>query len=387
VAFRALTRRIAAAGSGGRSPYPQKDIDCRHLGKATDTTISYPHGHARRTIRLYGCAIHQGCTVVAKVPGLPCCVGCGDRGRTAPRSTDLPGVTLTAVNPPPRAPNRLAPGIAFNASVLRYRGRLLMAYRTGWAGARIHVCELGPGYQPAGRSTTLHDLARHPFANYGQEDPRLFVHRDALHVSYIGVIGNAKGWVTTRQLYARLGDDLTVGAVHAPELVAGQREKNWAFFDHEGALYAVYTVRPHTVVRVVGGKVEEAHRTPNDLPWSGGLLRGGAAPVRVGGEYYHFFHGKVELGSAWPTARYSVGVCAFEAAPPFRVTRMTAVPLLTADPATRPADQYCDCVFPCGAVLENGKWVVGMGVHDRWCAVAEFDAAAVEERLDAGRVP
>lgn len=255
--------------------------------------------------------------------------------------------------------------IRFNGGTIRYNGKLHLAYRTGWAGAQCHVSVLRDDWTVE-RSVTLSRL-RHRFANYGREDPRLFIHRGQLHVSYVGV-EHGPGIFRTNILYASLRDDLRVDKVYAP--VAPDRtnpnrwEKNWSFFSQDDQLYTIYSIRPHIVYRLAGDKVVERIETHNAHPWSGGYLRGGASPVWHEGKWWHWFHGGHDLAGGWPTRRYNVGVYTFNR--DFTVTGMTPHPVYTADDTTRPEGQYCSCVFPCGALHEGGRWVVSAGIHDRW---------------------
>lgn len=265
----------------------------------------------------------------------------------------------------------------FNASVIDYRGRTLLAYRTGWAGARISVTELRPDLT-ADAGTVLEGLGV-PGADYGQEDPRLFVYRDRLHVGYTGVQVSAAG-MRTGQFYAELSEDFRPVRVHTPAYAARRPwEKNWVFFARGKVLYAVYSVMPHRVLQIHGDRVAEAGFHDHAPPWSGGHMRGGASPVLVGDRYYHWFHGRDDgpgAGSA-----YNTGVMTFAADPPFRVLAVTPTPLMKADPTTKPDSQHVPVVFACGAVLRDGVWTVSYGVHDRWTEVARWDAAAVDAYL------
>lgn len=258
-----------------------------------------------------------------------------------------------------------------NASVFRWRGRLLLAYRHRNAGADVWLTELDPDtYQPlsAGRRLNLD----HPKARFGREDPRLFEHAGALHVSFTGVNGRQG---PTSVLYARLGDDLAVERVYYPKYDGRQPwEKNWGFFSQDGHLLAVYSIAPHTVLLVDGDRATPAYETPTPFAWSGGVLRGGAAPVRVGDRWHCWFHGRVSWAGK-PT--YTAGVYVFDAKPPYRVLRMTPRPVLYGDTRTNDFDYYANVIFPCGAVLDGQTWVVSSGVHDRWIEVAEFDAGDV----------
>lgn len=265
-------------------------------------------------------------------------------------------------------------GESFNCSLLRHRGRLLLAYRTGWAGADVHVAELsGPDYTP-GPSTTL-GLVHHK-ASWGREDPRLFVFRGRLHVAFIGVEG-PQG--PTSQLYARLRDDLSVERVFYPHY-AGRREweKNWGFFEHNEELYAVYSIAPHKILHVSGDKAYPFTERRTNFLWTGGELRGGAPPCLVGDEFVSWFHGAKQVGGR---RRYNVGVYTFQAWPPFRPRQMTPDPLLWADPIDCPPNVWADVVFPSGAELEGDTWVVSSGIHDRWCEIHEWSDGDVRSLL------
>jgi predicted GH43/DUF377 family glycosyl hydrolase len=266
----------------------------------------------------------------------------------------------------------------FNSSLLRYQGRLLLAYRTGWAGAHCHIAELDESLTPI--STTKLAGLVHPNAGYGREDPRLFLHNGRLHISYIGV--EKKGVdLKTNQMYALLRDDLSVEHVFSPKLQARQMwEKNWSFFSHDRNLYATYSISPrHQILKIDGDSAVWEYETHAVMPWSGGPLRGGAPPVLLGGEYYHFFHGRI--GNYGPKCAYNVGCYTFEANPPFRVLRSTHHPILTANQATKIDKSGPAVVFPCGAMLLGDRWRISAGIHDRWTEILDILVSDVEERL------
>jgi len=232
--------------------------------------------------------------------------------------------------------------------------------------------ELRDDLTPApGRSVKLN--LSHPLAGWGREDPRWFVFRDRLHVCFAGVQGKTG---PTQILYARLRDDLTTEAVWACPKFGETWQKNWGFFEHDNDLYAVYSIRPHVVVRVEGERAWVVAESPNPLPWSGGLLRGGASPVRVGDRFVSWFHGRRKYAGR---LTYTTGVYEFEAAPPFSPLRMTPHPVKVGDPETRPADWYCDNWFACGAVADGDAWLVSAGAHDRWIEIARWSAPRISE--------
>lgn len=272
-------------------------------------------------------------------------------------------------------------GTHFNPSLLRWRDRLLFCYRAGRGGSRLHIAELDHNLMP-GPSTALE--ISHPLASHGQDDPRLFIHQGQLHVGFVGVAGDAG---PTHMLVARLDERYRVQSVTYPHYSGrASWEKNWAFFSQGHCICAVYSVRPHTVLRIDGERAVGAGTSLWNPPWSGGAMKGGAAPVLVGDEYWHFFHGTVESGQQvpWGKARdrvYNIGVYCFGAKPPWKPTRCSPAPILWADPKRRPVDFWCDCIFAAGAVLDGDKWLVSCGVHDSTCSIFEFSHRQLERLM------
>jgi len=364
----------AATGTGVPTALPVASSypECVHLGGPTGELAICDSCTGRVQLKVMSCGVHGGCLPGPKrSPGVATCRGCRDVAYTAcPRVTRVDRKALEAVDGVSAAADA-----RFNPSIFRFKGELLYAYRTGWEGAQIHVATLSENYVPL-RAKSL-DLW-HPRASYGREDPRLFTFGGRLHVSYVGVLGGAGG-ITTHQMYARLSDDLAVEEVFHPEYAGRQAwEKNWAFFEAQDSLYAVYSVSPHVILKVDGNSAARAYETPYPGPWSGGHLRGGASPLLVGDRYYHWFHG-AKQAAGWRI--YNAGLYSFRADPPFDVLSYTPDPISWADLRTKPRDVWAAVIFPCGAVLERGRWRVSMGWHDRQCEVWEYDAAHVAKLL------
>jgi|GEM_PF-4467253 len=268
------------------------------------------------------------------------------------RSDLLPPLSRTFVDVP-----------GFNPGMVEHRGTLWFAPRNH---ERLYLYALDAGtFQPQARTAPPLNLS-HPLATNGHEDARLFVHGGELHAGFVGIkSGKKRHELRISQLYA----NLTTGEVVAPSFPGVQPvEKNWGWFEHDGELYAVYSISPHVVVRLRDG---ERFATANQLPWSGGYLRGGAPPVRVGDRYVCWFHGATEEKSG---RVYNVGVYEFEAAPPFRVLRQSPAPLLWASGEDAVEDGSKRVVFPCGAVLRGGEWLVSSGSADAMCEVMRWRA-------------
>src|SRR5204863_5209365 len=155
----------------------------------------------RVELKLFTCAVHGVCTQGRAVPGVACCAGCPDR-RAWPMRFDernlWPGV----------------PGMRFNSSLLPYEGGYLLAARNGWAGSEIWLGRLDRDFRPVAPPWQL-ELYHGREANYGREDPRLFLHQGRVHVAYIGVVGG-HAIRHTSWLYARLDAELKVQRLWYP---------------------------------------------------------------------------------------------------------------------------------------------------------------------------
>lgn len=300
------------------------------------------------------------------------CCGCGDWAKpdlemSATESSRWP-IRFDQHNLAPEVP-----GLRFNTSLIEHGDGYALAFRNGWKGSNIYIQRLDTTFNPKGEAVKLE--LRHRDASFGREDARLFYHKNALHISFIGVMGRQR-YTHTNQLFARLGDDFEVQDIFHPVIAKRQKfEKNHQYFDYQNQLYAVYTIAPHVVLKIDSNTATRAYETPCKIPWSGGHLRGGASPVLIGDEYWCFFHGKHQH-----PLTYNIGVYCFSAKPPFQITRMTPDPILEADPATNPGN-YCPVVFPCGAVKVGDEWVVSCGVHDRFTELHRFSHSDIEDAM------
>lgn len=306
------------------------------------------------------------------------CKGCGPKCKGYAPDTGEPEL---------KAP---APTLAghFNPSLAKIGDAWVLASRVGWISSRLHLTRLGDDLAPTAAPVSL--AFAHPLCKGGQEDPRLFTFRGKPHLSFTGV-ERVKGDVRTHQMLAELDADLKPVNVWAPTYAGRKspKEKNWVFFEgDDGELYSVYSISPeHVVLRHRGTQAEEVARVPWNPVWGGlGHLRGGASPVRIGDEYYHFFHGMTWRADL-KTKQYSLGVYTFDAKWPFAPRRGPA--LLLQPPADRPG-WYASVVFPCGAALaEDGNWLVSYGIHDERHEVATWPREHVERMLDGatGGIP
>lgn len=167
-------------------------------------------------------------------------------------------------------------------------------------------------------------------------------------------------------------------------------EKNWTpFWDpNEKELLWSYAWKPKHVVLTSSQNVVENGdydaMTQNPLPWTGGVIRGGATPVRInlgGGEevLYYFFHGALKRPQG---TVYTVGCLVTEGKPPYRVLRQTPTPLLWPDlPALDETVVKRYVVWPGGAVLAYGSWWLALGIDDTYCRIHRLSIQEVDAAL------
>lgn len=211
------------------------------------------------------------------------------------------------------------------------------------------------------------------------EDPRAFVHGGKIYLSCCTFTMFGKDKCSYgHQTLAVLDKNWHVTKTHEPEFGNNVKdwlrnkgwEKNWLFFFHDDALMVIYLTRPHTVVEMKFDVPPSKMRTwvTNDFSrlWDHGEPRGGTPPVRVGDEYWSFFHSSVP----WTKnkRRYNMGAYAFASEPPFSITRATSLPLLSGSRRDPWNEGKPLVVFPCGALLRDGEWLVTLGVNDLACA-------------------
>lgn len=322
-------------------------------------------------IPVFGCALHSRATLRPWQPGQieAVCRDCVDRRQLQPK---------------PLSRNRIEPAqlfespYQFNNSLVRFDGRLFMAYRVHWDDARLAIAELDESLSVVKNSWLSFNLG------HAQEDPRLFIFRGKLHISFTAVNARGNGTVyNTDVCYASLmqrGDGhWVVDEQFFPKYAARSHwEKNWGLFEYEDQLYAVYSIRPHKILRIDGDYCELVAESRCEFPRKPGLLHGGAPPIYHRGEFYAFYHRR--LGASqdkW----YTVDLYTFEAKPPFRPSRHVELPLLVPDQKDRPGPTVPHAIFPGGAFLEHNRWRISFGYYDKWSEIAEFDINEIETSL------
>lgn len=205
------------------------------------------------------------------------------------------------------------------------------------------------------------------------EDPRAIYHNGLTFLCCCNFIIRGNGWTGAHQIVAAMTSDWKCAKRYDPvyggngdDLGKNTRiEKNWIWFFHDNVPHLIYMTAPHTVVRCSREFVpQQEFVTEAELPWEYGDPRGGTPPVLVNGEYWSFFHSSTNWRQQSPTRQYHMGAYAFEARPPFRITKITEEPLLSGSPFNTWGEGKPLVVFPNGSLLRDGVWTVTGGSND-----------------------
>jgi FkbM family methyltransferase len=323
-------------------------------------------------IPVYTCSLFGLCTIKPWQIGQKeaTCLDCEARKSSAPAPIDRRRIDTAKMLPAE---------YQFNNSIIRFGERLLMAYRLHWSGARIVLAELDEQFRPV-RNWKL-PLTK----GSSQEDPRLWIYRGQLHVSY-SAVKSTGGAIATDVCYARLepnGNDWRVAEEFAPVYEHRDHwEKNWGFFEHGGELLCLYSIKmgdtPFRILRVDGERTELVAEHNCAFGHKAGMLHGGAPPVLHQGEYYCWYHRRL---GATSDKVYSIDLMTFEARYPFRPARHIPAPLLLPAKSDRPGPKVPHAVFPGGAYLERNAWNVSFGYYDKWSELARWDFNHIEDAL------
>lgn len=218
------------------------------------------------------------------------------------------------------------------------------------------------------------DLSIKDEVEYEQyEDPRVLTHDDKLYVSCANYTHD-NGRLIHQKILVFDNKFEHIDNIHPKYGFNGKtiqentgQEKNWTYFVYENRLMCIYKMFPHTVVEFDwSGNMIAEYKTYFDICgiWKYGECRGGSNPVFKNGYYYSFFHSSM-LWKDWKR-RYFMGYYKFESKPPFRIIEISQRPILwgnESDQRLRPNTSPL-VVFPCGAVLEDDKFLVSFGFND-----------------------
>lgn len=287
---------------------------------------------------------------------------------------------------------------AFNPTVVRWNGQLLMCFREivetnkiiadtifCSAESKLGLVFLDEEFNPQQPAQML-DLSRDG-APSRADDPRLLIVDDQLFLIYSDNVDKEVTEGGFRVYVVELlfnGDEFLIEqherlAQFQNELPC-RREKNWTPFEYRRSLLLAYSISPHKIFYPLLG-LESCVTIGNTWPeifWKWGELRGGTPAIFVDGKYLSIFHSSLDMASEHSDnetcLHYFIGAYTFSNHPPFIINGMSPEPIVGKGfyngenyvPYWKPVR----VVFPCGLV-ENGPYIwmtYGRQDHEVWVA-------------------
>lgn len=302
---------------------------------------------------------------------------------------------------------------AYNCSIVEHKGLTYLFYRfeppNGNYNTELGACQLDSRWRPVDNTNKVLRLARWSTKVTTVDDPRVFVLNGKMMMVYPqgNVVHSGKDWLwatsiaiaeisgdlrITGQWMPEYGKNLNVSSKPGSSLVAC--EKNWSPFVYNGRFLMLYSINPMVVIEFNAqlNTTTEIQRdvAPVDLSfWKYGNFLGGGTPlVKRGDEYVGFFHSFTDDHPNKPNVRtYHVGFYAISDKPPFRLTRISRVPFMSAvDEPKRDlrgdnASWRPNCIYPCGFIERNDRVYISQGWQDCRCEIVETDWNEIEQNV------
>lgn len=292
---------------------------------------------------------------------------------------------------------------AFNPSIIRFNGQLLMTFRVipnalFTFNSKIGIVFLDEHFEPKSKPQILDTQDPSTVVPSRAEDARLIIVKDKLYIVYSDnkedYISRGGFRVYVSELKLK-GDQFIVADTDCLKHFDGAspflREKNWVPFNYQDNLMLAYSLTPHKIFRPILGTTfcENFSLSTKSIDWQYGELRGGTTALLEDDQYLSFFHSSIKMetdhsnGKSMP--HYFMGAYAFSSSPPFEITHMSIEPIIGTNfyhgEYYKPYWGSVRCVFPCGFIIENEYIYVSYGRQDHEIWIVKIDKQALKQSL------
>ncbi len=277
---------------------------------------------------------------------------------------------------------------AFNPSIVRWNGSLLLSFRTYHLETRstnpFGLVWLDEDFNPISTPQIFELPFHNPVLASKQQDPRLITVGSRLFVVYNNILEDVIHREMRRIFISELNYDGSTFTASNPECLKHFEsengmcyEKNWVPFDFNDQLHLSYSIIPHKVLRPISGTntCETVCNTMTPFKWGWGVPRGGTQAIKDGDQYLGFFHSwenrSTVQSSGKKICHYVMGAYTFNSEPPFNITAASTLPIISKvfyEPPFYKTWKPMRCIFPAGLILdENFAWVTyGRQDHEMW---------------------
>lgn len=290
----------------------------------------------------------------------------------------------------------LIPGYphAFNPSLVRCEGKLLMSFRTllnlkQKFTSTIGLVWLDEEFNIEGEPYLLNFRGERSKAPIRIDDVRLIDIEGKIHLVYSDNPHPVLSRGGFRVYLAELAvgkDSFSVNNIECLQEFPGEdpqrREKNWVPFDFKGQMLLAYSIEPHLIFQPNGGlgTCKELASTFSNPNWDLGELRGGTPALMEDGQYIAFFHSSINMQTVHSEEKimphYFMGAYTFDPHPPFKMRQISrryiTAKSFYSGPTYEPYWKPVKVVFPCGLVSDSDRYLVSYGRDDHECWIAAF---------------
>jgi predicted GH43/DUF377 family glycosyl hydrolase len=293
---------------------------------------------------------------------------------------------------------------AFNPSIIRWHGRILMSFRIipdrkHSFNAQIGLVFLDEEFRAVAEPQLLSLRDEYAVAPCRAEDARLIVISDRLYMIYDdnieSMLAKAGFRVHVAQIYYD-GEHFILGQNERLTIFENEsknlREKAWVPFNYQGNLLLAYSIHPHRIFypRLDGsGICDTIACTKSSSNWKWGVLRGGTPGFKEKEGYLAFFHSSIDMPTKHSDGQiishYFMGAYLFSHDPPFHIFKISPEPIIGKNFYSgvryKPYWKPVRCVFPCG-YISNDKhiWIAyGRDDHETW--IAKLDKKGLLQSL------
>jgi predicted GH43/DUF377 family glycosyl hydrolase len=280
---------------------------------------------------------------------------------------------------------------AFNPSIIRWKGRILMSFRVipdrkNSFNTEIGLVFLDEEFRPVGEPQLLSLRDEYSVAPCRAEDARLIVLNDKLYAVYDDnterMISKGGFRVHVAEIYYD-SEHFIVDQIECLSTFENEsknvREKAWVPFDYRGNLLLAYSIHPHRIFypRLDGtGVCDTVACTKSEIGWKWGILHGGTPGFKEKEGYLAFFHSSIDMPTLHSNgeviSHYFMGAYLFSHDPPFHIFKISPEPIIGKNFYTgkryKPYWKPVRCVFPCGYISDDKYiWITyGRDDHETW---------------------
>lgn len=261
---------------------------------------------------------------------------------------------------------------AYNPSIIRFRGKLLMSFRFHEASlkTKLGLAELDDNFNV----TNAEILDLDEDETLSLEDGKLYAWKGELWLMF--VVSNWPNLPASQVKICKLykPDHWRFSDKEQYFLPDRQTfEKNHQPIIHDDVFNIVYRSNQKEdgntteLTQVIYSPFEKREMKTPALRWAYGEVRGGTVPLPYEGRMISFFHSSLDNFPPQNPRCYFVGAVLRKAEPPFQMLAISKRPILRGSEVGGDESRFhwkSQVIFPLGAIEHEGGWLLSCGQND-----------------------